>query len=130
MYELERIANFLSERREQLGMSDYDIARFSGVSQPTVYRFLSCENLSISARNLIKIAQALGSDISPDLHETYTVDEYREKRAHYKAEKIINAAQATSALEGQNVNSETLQSMKKNLIHKLLAGSPKKLWSD
>ncbi len=130
MYELERLANFLSARRERLGMSDYHIAAFSGVSQPTIYRFLSGKNLNISAANLIKIAQALGTDIGPDLHETYDIEEFREKRAAYKAERIARATQATAALEGQGVDEKALSDMKERLKHKILAGSNKNLWAD
>lgn len=129
MYELERLANFLSERRDMLGMSDYDIALFSNVSQPTVYRFLSGKGLNISTANLIKIAQALGSDIAPDLHETYPVEDFREKRAEFKAQKIVEATSATSALEGQNIDEADREAIKRRIKQKLLAGPPKDLWS-
>ncbi len=130
MYELERIANFLSERRERLGMSDYHIAALSKVSQPTIYRFLSGKSYNISAANLVRIAQALGSDIGPDLHETFPPEEFREKRAAYKAQKIIEATAATSALENQNISDEDRKAMMRRIKHKLLAGSPKDLWSE
>jgi len=130
MYELERFANFFSDRREQLGMSDYDIAALSGVSQPTIYRFLSGQNPNISTANLIRIAETLGCHIGVDFEESYSVEEYREARANKKAEDVVRATQATSAMEGQGLDEKTLADMKQRIKQNLLAGPAKDLWAE
>lgn len=130
MKELKWFANLFSDRREQLGMSDYDIARLSGVSQPTIYRFLSGQNQNISAANLIRIAETLGFHVGVEFEESVSAEEYRARRANKKAEEIVRATQATSALEGQGLDKQALKNMKERIKQKLLAGPAKNLWAD
>jgi hypothetical protein len=58
------------------------------------------------------------------------LDHFREQRAREKAEGLMALLQGTSALEDQALDSKTLNRMKRQTIHELLAGSPSKLWSD
>jgi transcriptional regulator with XRE-family HTH domain len=122
------IVNRLTERRELLGMSDYDIAARSGVSQPTVYRILSGGAGKASFGNLCRIAAALGFRIEAVPEKS--AGDMREGQAAAKAGKIVAMTQATSLMEGQGVDTLSLGDMEDRLKQKLLAGPSKNLWSD
>lgn len=126
--QLNRLINRLTDRRVQLGMSEYHIAWRSGVSQPTIHRILSGENPQASLANVLAIADALGLAIEVSPH--MSVEEYRDWQADRKAGQIGAMTQATSALEGQGLDKETRKAIKERLKQKLLAGSPSALWSE
>lgn len=47
-----------------------------------------------------------------------------------KARQLVSMVQATSALEGQAVTTETINELTDQALHSLMAGSRRKLWAD
>ena len=119
----------LDERRKRLGMSYAVLATRSGVSMPTVVRILSGRNPDASFAKVMALADALG--ISFHMKEDLDEDELREKQARRKAEYLVRMVQGTSSLEGQAVDSGTLQRMVRQTTHELLGSrSNRKLWGE
>jgi transcriptional regulator with XRE-family HTH domain len=118
----------LNQRRIQLGMSHITVARRSGVSLPTVHRILAGGHSGASFANIQAIADALGLRL--EFAPLEPADDLREKQANKKARELVRLVQGTSALEGQAVDSETIQRMIHRTAHELLAGSERKLWAD
>jgi transcriptional regulator with XRE-family HTH domain len=118
----------LTERREDLGMSDYHIAARSGVSQPTVYRILSGQNPNASFEKVLAIAEAMGMTLIVDA--PLSVGDFRRYAASIKAHDVVNRTMATSALEGQNIDAKTIHEMQDSAKQRLLAGPAKDLWAE
>jgi transcriptional regulator with XRE-family HTH domain len=125
---MQPIIDILRARRHALRMSVADVARRSKVSLPTVGRILSGRAPNASFANVLAVAKALG--LTTTFEPGTTATEFREQQAHYKARQIVSMAQATSALDGQAVDEESLQAMTRQTVHELLAGSPRTLWSE
>jgi hypothetical protein len=104
------------------------LAKRSGVSLPTVIRILSATHRHASIENVSAVAAALGLDLT--LKATAPADELRERQAQLKAKQLIAMLQGTSGLEGQALDDEARSHMTRQTIHELLAGSPRKLWSE
>jgi transcriptional regulator with XRE-family HTH domain len=116
----------LNQRRKDLGMSYQALARRSGVSMPTVVRILMGRNPQASFGNVSAIAQALGMTVS--IEPTHSPQDVRERQAQTKARKLVGIVQGTSGLEAQAVDPDRLESMTRQTVHELLAGSPRRLW--
>ena len=125
---MQHIIRQLSQRREQLSMSDYHIAQRSRVSQPTVYRVLSGQNPRASFENVMAIADAMGMSLVTKPLES--IGEFREKQAERKAGMIVKMTQATSAMEGQGLDPLAYVDTKAQIKQKLLAGPAKDLWAE
>jgi transcriptional regulator with XRE-family HTH domain len=118
----------LNERRMALGMSYAVLAKRSGVSVATVVRILSGKDPGASWGSLNAIARALGMKINVASSEK--PDDLLEKQARQQAERLVKMVQGNSGLESQAVDDDVAESMVKQLVHKLLAGSPRKLWGE
>lgn len=114
-------------RRAQLGMSYRALARRSGVSEPTLKRVLHGQSPEASFATVEAIAAALGVSVR---FEDRSVLAIKEEAARRKAESIAAMTQATSGLESQGVSGEALEEITRTLTHKLMAGSPRHLWSE
>jgi len=114
-------------RRVQLGMSYRALARRSGVSEPTLKRVLHGQSPEVSFATVAAIAEALGVSL---LFEDRSVVQMKEEAARRKAESIAGMVQATSGLESQGVGDAALEEITRTLTHKLMAGSPRHLWSE
>ena len=93
----------LENRRRELGLSQSALAERCGVSLPTVHRVLSGHSLSASFENTVAIARALGMEL--DAVPVVPADEFLERQARKKAERLVGMVQGTSALEAQAVSS-------------------------
>ena len=118
----------LDLRRRRLGMSRPVLARRAGVSLPTVHRILSGRETSPSVSTVQAIASALGMTVQ--IVETIDADELREEQAQRKAAKLSAMVQGTMGLEGQAVDAATLERLTNRNVHRLLAGSGRKLWEE
>lgn len=118
----------LDERRRQLAMSMAALATRSGVSLPTVQRILSGHHSTASFEAVVAISKALGVEI--EVKEGSSAHEFTRANAMEKARKLVKTVQATSALEGQAVTTETINELTDKALHSLLAGSRRKLWAD
>jgi len=76
------------------------------------------------------MAIALSMGITLEAKSVTSVGELRESRAKWKAEKIANMTQATSALEGQGFDPFARLNIVARIKQKLLAGPAKDLWSE
>jgi transcriptional regulator with XRE-family HTH domain len=114
-------------RRQQLGMSYSALARRGGVSEATVRRVLSGHH-EASFANVKAIAEALGMGVKIDA--AIDIEDLRTQQALLKARRLARMVQATSGLEGQAVNEETVRQMETRTLHELLAGPPRRLWSE
>ena len=118
----------LDKRRRELRMSYAAVAKRSHVSMPTVIRILSGTSTKASFANVLAIAECLGMTMrmAPKL----PCDALLKKQAEEKARKLVGMVQGTSALEGQGIDAATLERMRRQTVHELLAGSRRRLWSD
>ena len=118
----------LNVRRQQLRMTFGILARRSGVSLPTVRRTLAGRNPNASLGNVAAIAETLGMRIG--LEQTEGVGDFLERQATRKARRLSGIVQGTMGLESQAVNPGELNDMTRQTVHELLAGSPRRLWSE
>jgi predicted transcriptional regulator len=118
--------DLLNDRRKRLGMTCQTLATHAGVSWATVQRALS-GGKNISLDNFIAIANALGCTltISPALTEEQLI----QRQARAKAEVLSGLTQGTSAIEAQAVPEKTVSQAKRQLIHNLMSGSRRRLWT-
>jgi transcriptional regulator with XRE-family HTH domain len=121
----EQILEKLANRRRQLRMSYSVLAKRSRVSMPTVVRLLSGPNPQSSFGNVLAIAAALGITFR---FEAVPLEEFLERQAKQKAEKLVGMVQGTLALEEQAVDVKTIARMKRKTVLELLAGSAQRLW--
>ena len=114
--------------RRRLGMSYQQLARRSGVSQPTVQRILSGKHPQASFANISAIATALGLEIfvEPDV-DAATL---RRRQAEEKAKRLVALVQGTSGLEAQAVEAKVIQEMIEQTAVELLRGSNRRLWGE
>jgi len=103
------------------------VAQRSGVSRSTVERVLSGHYGSASFDTVQAIAEAVGATVS--IEDAVNTDDMLESQAKLKAEAILNLVQGTSALEGQGLTQAAAQSMIRQAVHRLLAGSKRTLWT-
>ncbi|MBK7404175.1 MAG: helix-turn-helix domain-containing protein [Phycisphaerales bacterium] len=119
------LAERLAQRRRALRMPYPALAERSGVSEPTVKRILSGGAEAASFEKVAAVAEALGMPLA---FEAIDPDEFRERTAREKAERIARLVQGTSALEGQAVRGEEARRLVERSYHELLAGSGRRLW--
>jgi len=55
---------------------------------------------------------------------------FRAQAALAKAERLIRLVQGSMALESQGIETKELEALKQQTVHELLAGSPRRLWSE
>ncbi len=120
------IVEELAARRRALGMSFPQLAERSGVSEPTVKRILGGHAGSASYAGVAAIAEAMGMPLRSD---PINPDEFRERAALEKAERLARLVQGTSALEAQGVPPAEFRRLVARSVHELLAGPPRRLWS-
>ena len=118
----------LDLRRKLLGMSRATLARRSGVSIAAVHRILSGQEDSPSVATVEALASELG--LAMRLVETAEPDELRQQQAQLKAKQITCMVQGTMALEAQAVDRKNLDRITERNVHRLLAGSDRKLWDE
>ena len=117
----------LDLRRRELGMAMGALAAKSGLALRTVARILSGAHPAASWANVTALADALGGAV--ELRPGADAEDLREQQAQRKAEHLVRMVQGTSALEGQAVDAQNLEQMKRRTVHELLAGSDRKLWA-
>jgi hypothetical protein len=76
--------------------------------------------------NVMAVAEALGmkTHFSPEADEC----SYLEQQAEKKARSLVGMVQGTMGLEAQGLGSADVDKLVKQTMHKLLAGSRRKLW--
>lgn len=116
----------LEKRRRDLGMTFEALSHLSGVPVSTLKKILS-NGVDSSFSRVASVATALGVQI--DNAPAIDVYDIKYQQAVAKATKLVGLVQGTSALEAQAVPREQLENMIQQLVHELMAGSPRKLWA-
>lgn len=118
----------LAQRRQELGMSIPVLAKRSGVSIPTVQRILSGNNPNASLAIVESIAKAL--EVGLYCEDKGSSENVIENAAAKKARQLVSLTQGSAGLEAQAVSDDFLNTLRRRTVHKLVAGSRKKLWND
>lgn len=118
----------LAQRRRELGMSIPVLAKRCGVSVPTVQRILSGNNPNASLAIVEAIAKAL--EVGLYCENKRSSDDVIEDAADKKAAQLVSLTQGSAGLEAQAVSDDFLNTLRRRTVHKLVAGSRKKLWND
>jgi transcriptional regulator with XRE-family HTH domain len=116
----------LEARRRALGMTHAVLAKKCGVSKPTVVRILAGRHRAPALNNVGAIAQALGMTL--EATPQVAAEDLLREQAERKAASLVGLVQGTSGLEGQGVDQETLERMKRQTVHELLGGPRRRLW--
>lgn len=121
-------------QRRKLGMSRAALAKHAGLSLPTVTRLLTGHELNPSITTLQLVAKSLGMSVvlgaDTRIEVVESPQELRRRRAEQKARRLAGLVQGTMGLEAQAVGQETLDQITNESVHRLLAGSNRRLWSD
>ena len=117
----------LDKRRQELGMTFEALSKRSDVPVSTLKAIFKKGVEHATFANVAAIADALGVDIE----FTDEVDSYEllHQQAVKKARELVGMVQATSGLESQAVEQNQIETMIQQLVHKLMAGSRRKLWA-
>lgn len=126
--QIRRLCRSLDVRRRQLRMGYAVVAKKSGISMPNVVRILGGKKPRTRLEYVLAIAEVLGMAVT--IEPTVGVSDFRERQAREKAKRLVGMVQGTSGLESQALNDEALEEMIRETVHELLAGSPRKLWSE
>jgi len=117
--------------REALGMTTAQLAKRLGVSQPRAVMIEKAEATgSITLESLERAAQALDCRLVYALVPRKSLDTLVEERAHLLAQKRLESASHTMALEAQGVETSDENEQIKRLVQQLIAKSGSKLWED
>jgi transcriptional regulator with XRE-family HTH domain len=106
-------------------MTHAQVARRSGVPEPTVKRILGGRSGHASFANVSAVAGALGVSLDGP---TIPVDEFRRQQARDRAEFVTRLVQGTSALEGQAIDQEVRERLLERTYRDLLSGPSRRLW--
>lgn len=117
----------LDKRRQELGMTFEALSKRSGVPVSTLKAIFKKGVEHATFANVAAIADALGVDIAfQNDVESY---ELLHQQAVKKARELVGMVQATSGLESQAVEQNQVELMISQLVHRLMAGSRRKLWA-
>jgi transcriptional regulator with XRE-family HTH domain len=117
----------LDARRKALGMTFDALSRRSEVPVSTLKAIFKKGVEHATFANVAAIADALSVDIEfADEVDSY---ELLHQQAMKKARELVGMVQATSGLESQAVAQNQIEKMVQQLVHKLMAGSRRKLWA-
>jgi len=122
------LIKLLSYRRMLAGLTTAEIARRTGISQPTVYRILSGQSQHVQLDHIIKIGRLLGCSLQWDA--VLSEEDLITAQADRKAEKAVRMLQGTSGLEGQGLSPKELDRIRKKTKRKILSGSDRKIWRE
>ena len=117
----------LDKRRQELGMTFEALSKRSEVPVSTLKAIFKKGVEHATFANVVAIAEALGVDIE----FANEMDSYQllHQQAVKKARELVGMVQGTSGLESQAVGQNQIDMMIQQLVHKLMAGSPRKLWA-
>ena len=117
----------LDKRRQELGMTFEALSKRSEVPVSTLKAIFKKGVEHATFANVVAIAEALGVDIEfANEMDSY---ELLHQQAVKKARELVGMVQGTSGLESQAVGQNQIDMMIQQLVHKLMAGSPRKLWA-
>ena len=117
--------------REALGMTTAQLAKRIGVSQPRVVAIEKAEKQgSITLHSLERAAQAMDCRVVYALVPRKSLKDLVEDRAHIVAEKRLQSARHSMALEAQSVDKSDEEEQLKRLSERLIRKAGSGLWED
>lgn len=117
----------LDRRRTALGMSRSELARRAHLGLRTVQRVLSGEDASAEFSTILAIADVLGATLRVEGEDPNMI---RLRQARRKADKLTSMLQGTAALEAQALDTQSLDTIRQQMVRDLLAGASRNLWDD
>ena len=120
------MAASLSQRRDELGLTNIALATRTGLGTATVQRALSGDG-NARIETLARIADALGVDLA--ICERQSITRLREEQARRKARELVTLVQGSAALEAQAVGQTEIEAMIERTVRDLLRGSDRTLWA-
>jgi hypothetical protein len=124
----------LNNWRKELGIGRQYLVRRTGLSRATVDRVLSGQKTS--SDYLLAVGSVLGLKvvITNDPEDPITIspkgtaDDIRREHARETAKYLVGLTQGTMSLEGQGLGQAGTERLVEDSMHRLLAGSNRKLW--
>lgn len=117
----------LQKRRQELGIPYLDLAARSGISIATAKRIVCGELENASLKHISAVAEVMG--LSIEMREERSAFQTKEIAAAGQAERLVRMVQGTSTLEAQAVSEDQLDKMRRESVHRLMAGSPRRIWA-
>jgi transcriptional regulator with XRE-family HTH domain len=117
----------MRKRRKELGIPYVDLAARSGVSVATVKRIFSGQLGRATLAHVDAVAEAMGLSLS--VREVCPAEEFKERAAREKAARLVRMVQGTSTLEAQAVSKKHAKRLARESVHRLMAGSPRRVWA-
>jgi predicted DNA-binding mobile mystery protein A len=117
--------------REALGMTTAQLAQRIGVSQSRAFVIEKAEKEgSITMESLERAARALDCRVVYALIPRNSLNDLVEERARVVAEKRLQSARHSMALEAQSVDVSDEEEQLKQMIQRLIEKSGSELWKD
>lgn len=113
------LINQIIARKEQLGITVENLAKLSGVGIRTINRLLKNEDVKLST--IEHVTNFLGLDFAGN--EQISLVELKKQRAYQKALFLASIVQATSALEMQGLEDDSLNMIIASYEKEFLSGS-------
>lgn len=115
--------------REALGMSAAQLAARLNVTRQTIRDLEQSEATGkITVDSLNKLASAMGCRVIYALVPEKPLDEMQRERANKIADSLMKPVSHSMKLEAQSISERDEQRQKDQIVRKLLAGNPRKLW--
>lgn len=115
--------------REALGMSAAQLAARLNVTRQTIRDLEQSEATGkITVDSLNKLASAMGCRVIYALVPEKPLDEMQRERASKIADSLVKPVSHSMKLEAQSISERDEQRQKDQIVRKLLAGNPRKLW--
>ncbi len=115
--------------REALGMSAAQLAARLNVTRQTIRDLEQSEATGkITVDSLNKLASAMGCRVIYALVPEKPLAEMQRERASKIADSLVKPVSHSMKLEAQSISERDEQRQKDQIVRKLLAGNPRKLW--
>ena len=115
--------------REALGMSAAQLAARLNVTRQTIRDLEQSEATGkITVDSLNKLASAMGCKVVYALVPEKPLDEMQRERASKIADSLVKTVSHSMKLEAQSISEHDERRQKDQIVRKLLAGNPRKLW--
>lgn len=121
MHDWSGLIKKIEQRKEQLRVSEENLARISGIGTRTFNRFFADDDVKLST--IEKVTNRLGLDFADN--EVISLKKLQKQRAKEKARLLASLVQGTSALEMQGLEEEFLQKIVYQFERELLSGKYK-----
>jgi transcriptional regulator with XRE-family HTH domain len=124
---MRRLQEILQKRRTEIGIPYPDLAARSGVSVATAKRILCGQIERASLAHVEAVAKVMGVSLVP--REDSPAHKVKERAAYQQANRLVRMVQGTSALESQALDSKQAEQLAHESVHRLMAGSPRRVWA-